>query len=76
LEKTVVMHAEADHKYLSEISWPKQCLIVNIQRGDKNYIPKGDFLIKSSDILTCITDEKHAREVKIALGDLTEHEPD
>lgn len=76
LEKTIVMNSESDHKLLSEIPWPEHCLIVNIQRGDKNYIPKGDFLFKSSDIITCITDEKHANSVKMKLGELTEHEPE
>ena len=45
-------------KYIKDISWPKNCLVVSILRGNKEIIPRGDTEIIGGDYLTIMTDEK------------------
>ena len=45
-------------KYIKDISWPENCLVVSILRGNKEIIPRGDIEIIGGDYLTIMTDEK------------------
>lgn len=73
LEKTVVLHSLADDVKISDIKWPRKCLIVNISRENKEHIPSGDFVLRAADILTFITDESIAGDVKEKLGYITDY---
>ena len=58
LEVAVHMDSEIDGKYIKDISWPENCLVVSILRGNKEIIPRGDIEIIGGDYLTIMTDEK------------------
>lgn len=48
----------ADGKLISEIDWPDNCLLVAIQRGDTEIIPKGKTRLQAGDIIVTMTDER------------------
>ena len=73
IEKTIVLHSLADHSMVRDIKWPRKCLLVNINRETHNIIPTGDFLLRTADILTFITDESIAGDVKEKLGYITDY---
>lgn len=56
-----------DCKKIKDISWPEKCLIVSIERGEKEIIPHGDTTIMSGDVLVFLTDEKTASVTKPTL---------
>ncbi len=64
LANHVVMHGAAiTEKTIAEIEWPDNCLLVAIQRGEKEVIPKGHTVVKASDTLVTLTDERDAARV-------------
>ena len=44
---------------LANIGWPKHCLIVAVQRGTNELLPKGSTKMEASDMLVIMTDEKN-----------------
>lgn len=60
LQEFVVMHGSLlEDKTIGEIGWPEYCLIVAIQRGGAEIIPKGNTKVAASDMLVLMTDEKN-----------------
>lgn len=43
---------------ISEISWPENCLLVSIQRGTQEIIPKGRTMLLTGDTIVTMTDER------------------
>ncbi|HUI89500.1 MAG TPA: chloride channel protein [Anaerolineales bacterium] len=50
-------------KRMIEIPWPHDCLIATVRRGNKVFIPHGDSVVKSGDILVVIAEGKGLDEV-------------
>ena len=48
----------ADGKLIKDIEWPDNCLLVAIQRGEKEIIPKGHTKLQAGDIIVTMTDER------------------
>ena len=48
----------ADGKLIKDIDWPDNCLLVAIQRGEKEIIPKGQTKLQAGDIIVTMTDER------------------
>ena len=63
----VGLDCSVDNKRVKEIKWPDNCLIVGIERGDREVMPHGDTLILSGDVLVVLTDEKTASITKSKL---------
>ena len=53
-----------DGKIIAEISWPDNTLIVNVRRGDKEYVPDGHFLIKAGDFLYLYADDVNIEAIE------------
>lgn len=70
LEKTVVVDSRVENELIRNIKWPENCLIVNIERCAKDYLPRSHFKLQAADHITFITDEAYAAEVKKKLGQL------
>lgn len=70
LEKTVVVDSSVENELVRDIKWPDNCLLVNIERCAKDYIPRGSFILRAADQITFITDEAYAADVKKKLGEL------
>ena len=45
---------------ISEIEWPNHCLLVAIQRGAEELIPKGKTTLLVGDLIVTLTDERDA----------------
>lgn len=43
---------------ISEIEWPNNCLLVAIQRGADEIIPKGRTRLQVGDVIVTMTDER------------------
>lgn len=50
--------------------WPKNCLLVSIQRGNTEVIPKGDTVLLPGDLLVALTDRKNQTELAAELEKL------
>jgi CIC family chloride channel protein len=51
------------NKKMSEIPWPHDCLIATVRRGNKVFIPHGDTVITSGDILVVVAEGKGLEDV-------------
>jgi|Deesub1362A_J573_1020465.scaffolds.fasta_scaffold00146_2 NhaP-type Na+/H+ or K+/H+ antiporter len=49
-------------KKLSEISLPKDSIVILVKRGDKSYIPDGSFVFEKGDRVTILGGGDHARK--------------
>ncbi len=66
----VAEESEIADRMIKEIQWPEHCLIVAIQRGDKEIIPKGKTRLFMGDVIITMTDEAHNGEVYDAMSQL------
>ncbi len=64
LEAAVSINSEAEHRKVSELAWPQQCLLVSIKRGENEIIPNGDTVLYSGDFITMLTSEAGAAKAK------------
>lgn len=77
VELIVKHNSQFGNRLVKDIPWPGKSLLVGIQRGDKHFIPKGDFEINEGDYITVLTDvnsESRIREIleEMNLGEDTE----
>ena len=71
LQEFVIMHDSVlENKKISEIGWPKHCLIVAVQRGTTELLPKGSTKMEASDMLVIMTDEKNQAYVNDLMNKL------
>lgn len=61
-----------DNRLIKEIEWPDGCLVVALERGDEEIIPKGNDLVKSGDVIVILTDEGTAKNVTFKLMEMGE----
>ncbi|MPN21237.1 H(+)/Cl(-) exchange transporter ClcA [bioreactor metagenome] len=64
LEVPVCLDSQIDGKVIKEIKFPSNCLLVCVQRGAKEIIPKGSTVIHSGDYLNVLVDENNAASTK------------
>lgn len=57
-EFAIELNSFACEKKVSEISWPKHCLLVSICRKEKELIPRGDTNLYTGDILVVLMDDE------------------
>ena len=62
-EVAVEMGSLVDGKMIKDISWPCDCLLVSVKRGEKEIIPRGTVEILSGDYLIALADAEVAAEV-------------
>ena len=64
LQECVVRHnCELQNKMVQQIEWPKNCLLVAVQRNGTELIPKGRTILMASDTIITMTDEQDAPAV-------------
>ena len=49
-------------KKLEEISLPRESIVILVKRGDKSYIPHGDFVLEKGDRVTILGSGDNARK--------------
>lgn len=67
-EKVVLeyaVHAESvlDGTQVRDFRWPKDMLLISIQRGEQEVLVHGDTIIQVGDLLRILTDTRHARNI-------------
>lgn len=60
LEISVQVYSELDNKEIKDIDWPENCLVVSINRGEKEIVPRGDTKIYAGDLLLIMTNEEYS----------------
>ena len=63
IEVAVFMGSIIEGKYLKEVDWPEDCLLVATKRGDKEIIPKGNTKIEGGDFLVVLVAEDRVSQV-------------
>ena len=51
-------NSRLDDVLISEVDWPNNCLLVAIQRGTEEIIPKGKTKLQVGDVIVTLTDER------------------
>ncbi len=75
IEAAVCMGSQIDQKKIKEITWPKDCLLVGIMRGEKEIIPKGNTQLQVGDFLIVLTNEDIEERTRDILQRLACEEP-
>lgn len=71
LTNFVVKHgSETDGSLIRDISWPDNCLLVAIQRGTEEIIPKGRTRLLAGDIIVTMMDERDSAAIREKLEKL------
>lgn len=52
------------NKHVSEISWPRDCIVASLRRGSQMIVPHGSTLIKPGDVLVLISDRACEDELR------------
>lgn len=53
-----------EDKLISEVTWPDNCLLVSVQRGVDEIIPKGKTKLLAGDIIVAMTDERDSAMIQ------------
>lgn len=72
IETSVCLGSAIEGKMVKEIKWPPHCLLVSIQRGMKEIIPKGDTSIYPGDYLIILANENEAAEIREGISAISE----
>ncbi len=67
---TVCHGSRLEDRMISEITWPENCLLVAIQRGSDEIIPRGKTKLLTGDMLVTMTDERDASYIHDKMEEL------
>lgn len=71
LVEGMVFHgSEAEGRNVSEIPWPKTCLLVSLMRGDAEFVPRGETKLAAGDKLVVLCDETAQGKLHRVLQDV------
>ncbi|WP_119327421.1 ClC family H(+)/Cl(-) exchange transporter [Companilactobacillus musae] len=70
LEVPIYEGSSIDGKYIRDIPFPKEVLVVAVYRGERQLIPRGDTLIKAGDRLICMVNAGQRAKISRKLKDL------
>lgn len=77
LDNFVVQYtSKLDGSAIGDVKWPNNCLLVAIQRGSEEIIPKGRTRLQVGDVLVVLTDERdmanvHDRVQELCVSELS-----
>lgn len=76
LEVPVELGSFVAGKSISDVEWPSGTLIVRIQRGDKEIVPRGDVCIMPGDYLIILSSENTYKDNNICIRKLCNVAPE
>ncbi|VIK55577.1 Voltage gated chloride channel family protein [Clostridioides difficile] len=60
---SVMFGSPVANKAIQDVQWPENCLLVAIQRGGEEIIPRGKTILRPSDVIVTMTDERDSGAV-------------
>jgi NhaP-type Na+/H+ and K+/H+ antiporter len=70
VEFPVELNSVADGKRVREIAWPQGALIVSVRRGEREFVPNGNTVLRHGDYLVVLSGESCFSETRAALSEL------
>ena len=70
IEISVQIYSELDNKEIKDIIWPENCLVVSINRGEKEILPKGDTKIYAGDLLIIMTNDEQVSSILVEISQM------
>lgn len=70
LEMVVELGSEVAGNQIKDIHWPEGLLVVGIRRGDKEFVPNGDFKILHGDYLIILSSEQEYQVINTQINQL------
>lgn len=71
VELSVHMGSTVEGKYISEIDWPENCLVVSIYRGNSEILPRGKTMILAGDLLLIMVNQTESPKMLDYLTSIT-----
>ncbi len=64
IELPVGSGSSLEGKMIKDISWPTECLLVSIRRGEQDLVPKGNVRMITGDYLFILTEPHHSDQLR------------
>jgi CIC family chloride channel protein len=64
IEVTIETAAPCANRRVSEVSWPRDCVLASVRRGRQTLIPHGDTILRAGDVLTVVEEGEARLEVQ------------
>jgi Trk K+ transport system NAD-binding subunit len=73
LVEGMIFHgSEAEGRKVSEIQWPRTCLLVSLIRGEAEFVPRGETSFLAGDKLVILCEEMVQRDLHQLLQEVCE----
>ncbi len=73
LVEGIIFHgSEAESKKVSEISWPRTCLLISLMRGEAEFVPSGETIFTAGDKIVVLCEETVQGELHRVLRNVCE----
>lgn len=76
IEIPISIGSKIEGKMIKDIVWPENCLIVGVERGEEQLLPKGDTELFQGDMLIILTDGENAEKINHELVCMGEECPE
>ena len=76
IEIPISIGSKVAGKMIKDIIWPEDCLIVGVERGEEQLLPKGNTELFQGDMLIILTDEENAEKINVELVCMGEECPE
>ncbi|MBN1241812.1 MAG: ClC family H(+)/Cl(-) exchange transporter [Spirochaetales bacterium] len=70
VEAHVAAGSALSNRFIRNVPWPCGALVVGVQRGEAELVPRGDTEIKPGDVIIALVDEARAAEAQAKLEEL------
>lgn len=67
LEWPIFVGSKLQDKMISQINWPKECLVLAVRRGEKEMLAHGKTVLKAGDTLLILVANEQVQAVRTAL---------
>lgn len=73
LVEGMIFHgSDADGQKVSEIDWPRTCLLVSLMRGEAEFVPRGNTTLSAGDKIVILCDESAQGKIHRVLQEMCE----
>ena len=72
VEGMIYHGSAAEGKKVSAIAWPRTSLVVSLMRGEAEFVPRGDTVLRAGDKIVVLCDETSQGQLHKALQEYCE----